>query len=84
VILNVQMCVGWWQWQWQWQQNAGDDDGDSACGDGDGDGDDGCHGPTGMVKVCAAVYLIYSFLAWCLKHGYECSRSYQNPVRILI
>jgi hypothetical protein len=37
--------------------------GDSACGDGDGDGDGGCHGPTGMVKVCAAVYLIYSFLA---------------------
>jgi len=31
-----------------------------------------------MVKVCAAVYLIYSFPARCLKHGY------QNPVRILI
>ena len=43
MILDVQMCTGWWQWQWQ--QNAGDDDGDSERGD--GDGDDGCHGPTG-------------------------------------
>jgi len=29
-----------------------------------------------MVKVCAAVYLIYSFLAWCLKRGCECSYGY--------
>jgi len=52
VILDLQMCMGWWQWQWQWQQNA-DDGGDSARGDGDGDGNDGCHGPTGHSEgVC--------------------------------
>jgi hypothetical protein len=28
-----------------------------------------------MVKVCAVVYLIYSFPAWYLKRGCECSRS---------
>jgi hypothetical protein len=37
-----------------------------------------------MVKVCAAVYLIYSFPAWCWKCSCECSRGYQNPVRILM
>jgi hypothetical protein len=35
-----------------------------------------------VVKVCAAVYLIYSFLAWRLERGCKCS--YQNPVRILM
>jgi len=28
-----------------------------------------------IVKVCAVVYLIYSFPAWYLKRGCECSRS---------
>jgi hypothetical protein len=44
--------VGWWQWQ----QNVG------SWG---GDGDDGCHGSDlrAMVKLCAAVYLTYSFPA---------------------
>ena len=51
MILDVQVCVGWWQWQWQWQQDSGDDDGDSAHGN--GDGDDGCHDLRAMVKVCA-------------------------------
>ena len=37
-----------------------------------------------MVKVCAAVYLIYSFPAWRLERGCKCSCSYQNPVRILM
>jgi len=36
-----------------------------------------------IVKVCAAVYLIYSFPAWRLERGCKCS-SYQNPVRILM
>jgi hypothetical protein len=49
VILDVQVCVGWWQWQ----QDSGDDDGDSAHSDGDGDGDDSCHDLRAMVKVCA-------------------------------
>jgi len=43
MILDVQMCVGWWQWQ----QNAGDDGDGDGDDDGDGDGDDGCHGPAG-------------------------------------
>jgi hypothetical protein len=65
---------------WQWQQNAGDDGAivykvmvmivvmDLRA----------------MVKVCADVYLIYSFSAWYLKRGCECSHGYPNPVRILI
>jgi len=43
MILDVQMCVGWWQWQ----QNAGDDGDGDGDDDDDGDGDDGCHGPAG-------------------------------------
>jgi len=41
VILDLQMCMGWWQWQ----DNAGDDGGNSAHGG--VDDDDCCHGPTG-------------------------------------
>jgi hypothetical protein len=37
-----------------------------------------------MVKVCADVYLIYSFPVWYLKHGCECSHGYPNPIKILI